>query len=659
MSQTENPQGTLRTRFPLKKIKILKKTIGSLVGLIILSIVIIIALAGTMGVGGAILGIFLFLILAAIVFVYQWFYFKNYFYDLTENGLVIRKGVIGSWSITLPPHKVQDVYLDQDLLDRIFGLHDLHLSTATDVSNREAHIDGLSREDAKELRAILLEWISGHRATEQVKVLETLRPQKSGLMLLLASGLLGVIIFSLFLGPFGIITIIIFSPIVLVLTYLDFSVMRYELREDSVFVRTGYILPKESMLLYRNIQDVEEKQGLFERIFGVHTLIVKTMTASSVSMANLLYLSSDDAKRIRKIILEKKSVVLKEEAKAEEAEVITEPGEEIKRPFANHFFKDAHYSVAYSLVWSLALALVIGVFALFASSLQIGLLVLLIFPGLFIVSAFGIYISAIVSSIAYSYSVFQDRIRITFDFISIRKREIPFRKVQDIEKHVSFSSSFAKLAHIKLETGSKELLQSGKNQTIGSRSVAVERLPSLNDEDAEKLKQMIAERIGISLDKLEHNPLVSRFPLEKIKPLKKTLWWAIYIVIIFVVAIPLAFVSSATGVLLPLAFLSMIVLAAKYIYELEYLKKYHYTMNDDVLLIKKGVFGYREISVPLMKIQDVFIQRDMLDLVFGLYDVYISTATSRSIMNAHIDGVNSKNAQEIALLLVDKIAKKK
>ena len=49
--------------------------------------------------------------------------------------------------------------LTQDLLDRIFGLYDIHLSSATFSSGMEAHIDGVEKQAADGLRKILLETV--------------------------------------------------------------------------------------------------------------------------------------------------------------------------------------------------------------------------------------------------------------------------------------------------------------------------------------------------------------------------------------------------------------------------------------------------------------------------------------------------------------------
>jgi putative membrane protein len=94
-----------------------------------------------------------------VSYFYQYWYFAVYFYDLVKDFIQIKKGPITPKEITIPYERIQDVYVDQDLLDRIFGLYDVHLSSATFSSGMQAHIDGLERETAQGLRDVLLETI--------------------------------------------------------------------------------------------------------------------------------------------------------------------------------------------------------------------------------------------------------------------------------------------------------------------------------------------------------------------------------------------------------------------------------------------------------------------------------------------------------------------
>jgi len=415
---------------------------------------------------------------------------------------------------------------------------------------------------------------------------------------------------------------------------------------------------------------VEDSQGILDRLLGIHTLSVKTMTGESAIGARLVYLSGADARRLRDDVLlrSKKAMsaatVPKAQARIAQAPVPGVPGMTgtLSMPFKNEFMRAAIYSGAPAF----AAWVVLGVFALALSYLLSAP-----GPGGFVALACGAIavlflvsscIGAIVSQMSYYYELTRDCVLIRIQFLSSTKRQIPYAKIQDIEKHVSFLNSFAGLADIKLETGSKEY--SGRKEGTLSTSMANESICALKDADAESLKRMLAKAIGVSIE-MTGAPLVKRLPLDRRKPLKKTLWWAIYSVVFLAILAPFSLIFLALAPIISLAVIVAVVLvcgvavAAKYLYEVEYYKKYYYDLNEDVLVIKKGVFGSRELLVPLERIQDIFIDRDLLDRFFGLYDVYVSTATSRSILNAHLDGLDAQNAEKAALLLAGLIAKKK
>jgi membrane protein YdbS with pleckstrin-like domain len=157
-----------REKFPLSNKKIIKKTITSTIGLLIL-VAFYLPFAIAMGFVGELrifLGVITLLFFAFIGIVillsyfYQKWYFAVYFYDLTEDYIIIRKGPITPREITIPYERVQDVYIDQDIFDRFFGLYDVHLSSATVSSGMAAHIDGVEKLAADGLRAMLLETVS-------------------------------------------------------------------------------------------------------------------------------------------------------------------------------------------------------------------------------------------------------------------------------------------------------------------------------------------------------------------------------------------------------------------------------------------------------------------------------------------------------------------
>ena len=94
-----------------------------------------------------------------------------------------------------------------------------------------------------------------------------------------------------------------------------------------------------------------------------------------------------------------------------------------------------------------------------------------------------------------------------------------------------------------------------------------------------------------------------------------------------------------------------------FLYHYIYYKTYYYNIKEDILVIRKGIFMPDEISIPYNRIQDIYVDRDFLDLLFGLYDVHVSSATVESGKDAHIDGVTHGNAVELKEMILDKVQK--
>lgn len=171
---------TLQEKYPLESRKPLKKTIAGILPL--LSIPIFLGFCFSFFIArrtniegdilssknifqilnfGTIISIFIGIFILCIIlkYIYEVFYLKYYFYDLVGKNLIIKKGVFSRNEITLPINRLQDVYVDQDILDRIFGLYDVHVSSATIISGNLSHIDGLNKENAQVIKKLILSGI--------------------------------------------------------------------------------------------------------------------------------------------------------------------------------------------------------------------------------------------------------------------------------------------------------------------------------------------------------------------------------------------------------------------------------------------------------------------------------------------------------------------
>ncbi len=88
---------------------------------------------------------------------YEYLYYCYYYYDMDDRNVIIQKGIVAKREITLPFSKITDVYVDQDTADVLLGLYDIHISTPTAESGKFAHIDGLNKKGAVEIKKLILE----------------------------------------------------------------------------------------------------------------------------------------------------------------------------------------------------------------------------------------------------------------------------------------------------------------------------------------------------------------------------------------------------------------------------------------------------------------------------------------------------------------------
>ena len=167
---------TLRKKYPLRRLKIIKKSISNIARpmLVVLALILLtsfilfsaseLPLRELIGIRRTTLA-FTLLVLAGSLYLavyplYQILYYKLYFYDIDEENLTIRKGVFSKREVNLPFSRIVDVYIDQDFVDMIFGLYNLKFSTATAESGKFAHIDGVSKKSAEAMKEIILDEIN-------------------------------------------------------------------------------------------------------------------------------------------------------------------------------------------------------------------------------------------------------------------------------------------------------------------------------------------------------------------------------------------------------------------------------------------------------------------------------------------------------------------
>ena len=268
-------------------------------------------------------------ILAALIvlglFLYAWYlrvYIRRYYYDAEDHFVTIRKGVFAPAEIHVMYQKIQDVYVDQDVLDRIMGLYDVHLASATATSGMEAHIDGVEYAAAEGLKNLLLgKTRTDGGAQTNASATATSAPAASQNSVQLSADVssktyplgqqwvllrvVGSVISSLLLS--AIISIWIFAPgkgatesfasllglssglwtgawipffiVIFACHFIGILWWRatysFAFLPEHIMMRSGLISRSEVHVPYRAVQDVTVTQGVIERFFGLATVNIQ------------------------------------------------------------------------------------------------------------------------------------------------------------------------------------------------------------------------------------------------------------------------------------------------------------------------------------------------------------------------------------------------
>ncbi len=163
MEVYEKRKDATRYVYPLSPKKVIKKTVVASIGWVVSWLIF----------AGIMCGLFYYynycnllemiitlivpaIALIPVIYKYEKLYYKTYYYDILPDILIIRKGVWMPREIRVPYNRIQNVYVDRDLFDVIYGLYDVHLATADNTSQFYAHIDGVEEENAAKLREIIL-----------------------------------------------------------------------------------------------------------------------------------------------------------------------------------------------------------------------------------------------------------------------------------------------------------------------------------------------------------------------------------------------------------------------------------------------------------------------------------------------------------------------
>jgi putative membrane protein len=325
-------------QYPLSHRKFWKKMLQKFLPWAIVSLVfgLLIGLVFYAGAGegkglGAGMYVLITLLAAVVIFVIFFFvpyglyvhaYIKRYYYSCDENFITIKKGVFAPAEIHVQYSKIQDVYVDQDILDRVLGIYDVHIASATVASGIEAHIDGVGKEAAEGLKHLLLDKIqhynnpsSGIPAPATTGQIQTL-PVTAKLDMPISSTefpisgkwvavriVSSIISATVIVLVFGISVIadieestaigigVLFGILVLawavvgaisaILVVWWKSNYRFEFGPDYITLKQGIFSKEERHVPYKTIQDVRLSQGILDRILGISTVVIENAAVSA------------------------------------------------------------------------------------------------------------------------------------------------------------------------------------------------------------------------------------------------------------------------------------------------------------------------------------------------------------------------------------------
>lgn len=271
----------------------------------------------------------LILVLAFIPYaIYVRAYIRSYFYDANENFITIRKGVFAPTEIHVQFQKIQDVYVDQDIIDRVLGLYDVHIASATVSSGIAAHIDGVEQAQAEALKNLLLQKIQSPHSGASTSETTPPIPQPisaeqqvssdqfpiSGRWLysstawtLIHTTYISVIaVFLLFNDRghgdvtlsesfgmqwgWGWVFLILFVVVGFTSAHILWLLFwrknyRFEFSPEYLLLRSGVISREEKHVPYATIQNVTMKQGIVDRVFGLSSVTIENAASGQQIIA--------------------------------------------------------------------------------------------------------------------------------------------------------------------------------------------------------------------------------------------------------------------------------------------------------------------------------------------------------------------------------------
>ncbi len=464
----------------------------------------------------------------------------------------------------------------------------------------------------------------------------------------------GIFLFYAFGMIFGLVALFLLSPLIALYIYLKMKNERYEIREDGVQIFSGIFAKSRGTIIYRQIQDINEQQGLIQRVFGLTNIEISTMASQRPRMVNL---ARSDAEEIKRIIMQN--------VKGNKEQLTQEtifPKENI---FPIHPFKIALLIIS---LLALALLIIISILFIISSILHVPML---FFFSAFIPFAFIGLISlflignAFVFSIGFKYFVDDEFFHTKFDFLNKNVTAMPLQKLRNITVKRSIFQRILGLSSVMIISGEGEKTYRKNNYENTDPGTTI---PDLDRQNAVTLKEKLLKAMKIKDEKIID--LSEELPLDKARIIKAIIKPTIInAILLFLILIAINLIIknifqreniNNVYMITIYVFIALFVINTiiRIIYEIVYYRKYKYGESKELIELHAGAINTSTLTIPYSKVEHIFVDQDAFDRAFGIWDVHLATAGARRVQ-LHIDGLSKGNAEKLRNLFIKRTIYKK
>ena len=445
-----------------------------------------------------------------------------------------------------------------------------------------------------------------------------------------------VFVFLAFINP--LIGVVLFLPLLAIAggyQYLYWKNYNFYFEGGDLKIESGVITKNKLDIPVRRIQDIDVKRGIFQRIFSIAQVNIKT-AGGDVSKASLKYLEEDQAEEVRQELRDLKNRREKDSEKDQSTEEASEP---------EKFYQIGDSLVTYSLLTGAPRSILLGAFfvivaigvsGFFATS---AVEMALYSTGLIITAVILsvlLYIAGALSKYIQYYDFHVDRRRDVFEYergmINKEGGSLPQEKIQKLEVTENFLMRYMGYASLKAETAGVM-----DTEEISGTSTKV-LIPLDSREEVYRHAREIGE---LEIEDIENIGPVANERYRRRYLLLSTVILAGVTALTFLGLHPGALIIPLAGFLI-----------AGKASDLKW-ANIGYSMGENNLMVMKGFWNRRTYAVPYFRVQNLVTVESIFQRRWNLATVTIDTAGSR-IINPQIVDLEKEQAYRIREQLFEK-----